>query len=144
MLTFAVIFHRSRGSCWSGITTTRFIQMWYIPSEPRLEPAVQQKQVERPDRTNHFLPLVSNANTEALPIRSPAEVYACYLETNHQADFAPREGWGVYLYVPEGGPIDLNGQTIDTLGAAMIEQERELHVSSQMDAELLLVHVQLT
>ncbi len=122
----------------------RFIQMWYIPSEPRLEPAVQQKQVERADRTNHFLPLVSNAHAEALPIRSAAEVYSCYLETDHVADFAPREGWGVYLYALQGGPVDLNGQTIDTLGAAMVEQERELQVNSQKDAELLLVHVQLT
>ncbi len=122
----------------------RFVQMWYIPSERGLEPSVRQKQVERPARTNRFLPLVSNADATALPIRSAAEVYACYLETDHKADFAPREGWGVYLYVLEGGPVNLNGQTIDTLGAAMVEQEHELQVHSQMDAELLLVHVQLT
>jgi hypothetical protein len=38
----------------------RFIQLWFIPSERRLEPAVQQKRVEREDRTNRCLLLVSN------------------------------------------------------------------------------------
>jgi redox-sensitive bicupin YhaK (pirin superfamily) len=121
----------------------RFIQMWFIPSERGLEPAVQQKRVERADRTNRFLSLVSDRDTEALPIRSQAEVYSSYLETDHDESFAPREGWGVYLYVVEGGPVDVNGQTVDTLGAAMVQEESELHVHSEMDAELLLVHVQL-
>ncbi len=47
----------------------RFIQMWFIPSKRRLEPAVQQRRVEREDRANRFLLLVSNQDAEALPIR---------------------------------------------------------------------------
>lgn len=121
----------------------RFVQMWFIPSERALEPAVQQRQVERADRTNRFLPLVSDSDTTALPIRSAAEVYSCYLETDHKLHFKPREGWGVYLYVLEGGPVDLKGQQVDILGAAMVQAEG-LQVNSEMDAELLLVHVQLT
>ena len=38
----------------------RFIQMWFIPSQRRLEPAIQQMRVAREDRANRFLLLVSN------------------------------------------------------------------------------------
>jgi quercetin 2,3-dioxygenase len=122
----------------------RFIQMWFLPTERGLEPAVQQRQVERAERKDRFLPLVSNHDAEALPIRSEAQVYACFLQANHAVKFAPREGWGVYLSLLEGGPVQLNGQTLETLGAAIVTGEKEIGVSSKLDAELLLVHVALT
>lgn len=68
-----------------------FIQMWFFPTEPRLEPVIQQKRVEREERTNWFLLLVSHQNEQALPIHSDAEVYSSYLERNHQIKFTPRE-----------------------------------------------------
>lgn len=38
----------------------RFIQMWFIPSEKDLAPSVEQKAVEKKERTNRLFPLVSN------------------------------------------------------------------------------------
>ena len=38
----------------------RFIQMWFAPLRHGLPPSVQQKQVEREERTNRLLALVSN------------------------------------------------------------------------------------
>ena len=54
------------------------------------------------------------------------------------------ENWGPYLYVLEGGPIQVNGQRLETLGAAMVTNEKHLDVSAESDAELLLAHVRLT
>jgi len=122
----------------------RFIQMWFIPSERRLEPAVQQRRVERQDRTNRFLLLVSNQDAEALPIHSEARVYSSFLQARYAIKFTPGEGWGVYLYLMEGGPVLVDGQRLETLGAAMVTDEKEIGVSSESDAELLLVHVALT
>jgi len=121
----------------------RFIQMWFIPSERRLEPALQQRRVEREERTNRFLPLVSNRDPAVLPIHSEAEVYSSFLEASHTANFAPHDGWGVYLYLLEGGAVLVNGQQLETLGAAMVTNEKALDVSAESDAELLLVHVRL-
>ncbi len=121
----------------------RFIQMWFIPSERRLEPAVQQRRVEREERTNRFLPLVSSLNPAVLPIHSEAEVYSSFLEGRHTANFAPHDGWGVYLYHLEGGAVHVNGQRLETLGAAMVKDEKGLEVRAESDAELLLVHVRL-
>jgi quercetin 2,3-dioxygenase len=122
----------------------RFIQMWFIPSQRRLEPAIQQMRVAREDRANRFLLLVSNQNEEALPIHSEGEVYSSFLQAQNAVKFAPRKGWGVYLYLLEGGPVRINERRLETLGAAMVTTEKELVVSAELDAELLLVQVQLT
>jgi redox-sensitive bicupin YhaK (pirin superfamily) len=121
----------------------RFIQMWFIPNQLNLEPEVQQKRVEREERSNRFLALVSNQDAQALPIHSDAEVYSSYLEKDHVATFAPRDQWGVYLYLLEGGPILINGQKLATLDALMATDKKELCLTAESDAELLLVHVHL-
>lgn len=41
----------------SAAEPLRFIQMWFLPSRSGLEPAVQQKQVNKAERTNRWLPL---------------------------------------------------------------------------------------
>jgi len=123
----------------------RFIQMWFFPSTRGLELAVQQKQIETEERTNRFLRLVSNLEEDStLPIQSEAEVYSSYLETEQSIQFQPLSGWGVYMYPMEGGPVLVNDQRIESLGAAKIEGEEVLQISAEADAELLLVHVQLS
>ena len=121
----------------------RFIQLWFFPHEPGLEPEVQQKPVKRKERSNRFLPLVSNQDTQALPIHSDAEVYSSYLESGQTIKFMLREGWGSYLYLLEGGPIHVNSQKLSSLDALMATDEKELCVSAESEAELLLVHVGL-
>ncbi|MFN3533042.1 MAG: pirin family protein [Candidatus Brocadia sp.] len=57
----------------------RFIQMWFFHSERGFRPSVEQKMVERAERTNRFLPLVSNEHMGALPIHSNAQVNSSFL-----------------------------------------------------------------
>jgi len=121
----------------------RFIEMWFIPSKLDLEPDLQQKRVEREERSNRFLALVSNRDTQALPIHAEAEVYSSYLQRDHTTTFAPGDRWGVYLYLLEGGPILVNGQKLAALDALMATGEKELEVTAESDAELLLVHTHL-
>jgi hypothetical protein len=122
----------------------RFIQMWFLPSEQDLEPAVEQKAVTREERLNRFLPLVSNEHEGALPIHADAQVHSCLLQTGKAVQFQIDRGWGVYLYVLEGGPAQLNGYLIPPLGAAQVQQEKTLRVEAEADAELLMVTVRLT
>jgi len=126
-----------------GDESIRFIQMWFIPSKLDLEPAVQQKRVECEERSNHFLALVSNRDARALPIHAEAEVYSSHLQRDHTTTFAPSDQWGVYLYLLEGGPILVNGQKLAALDALMATEEKELEVTAESDAELLLVHTHL-
>lgn len=121
----------------------RFIQMWFIPSEIDLVPSVEQKAVEKKDRTNKFLPLVSNEHEDALSIHSDAQVYSCFLRKGHSVAHSLEEGRGAYIYVLEGGPVEANGNRIPVLGAAQVVGAMDLRISAYADAELLLIDVSL-
>ncbi len=119
----------------------RFIQMWFYPSKHDLPPAVEQKAVEKNDRTDRFLPIVSNAEEDALHIVSDARVVSSFLHAGKTEHYDLENGRGIYLYVLEGGPITVNGTKVPTLGAAMIIEEPGIDVFADQDTELLLVDV---
>lgn len=117
----------------------RFIQMWFLPSELDREPSVEQKTVEQKDRTNTILPLVSNTAPGALRIISDAAVSSSFLVKGHEVTRRVIPGWGAYLYVLEGGPVQVNGKQAPALAAVMIVDEQEITIRAGNDAELLLV-----
>jgi redox-sensitive bicupin YhaK (pirin superfamily) len=119
----------------------RFIQMWFLPSKPGLRPSVEQKKVDKKDRTNRFLLLVSNDNRKALKIFSNAQVYSSFLQAGHTVKHEIHAKRGAYLYVLEGGAVNVSDYQIPALGAAKVTGEMELTVNAEKDAELLLVDV---
>ncbi|MHB1412571.1 MAG: pirin family protein [Thermoleophilia bacterium] len=121
----------------------RFIQMWFLPREPDLEPSLQVKKVERAERTNRLLPLVSNEHVEALPIASDALVYASYLEAGERIKCELGVGRGAYIYVLKGGPVWLHGHEIPELGAAKVIGGMDVELEAGNDAELLAIGVPL-
>ena len=121
----------------------RFIQMWFYPSRRGLEPVVEQKAIEKADRTDRFLPLVSNRDAGSLPIVSNARVYSSFLRAGNIVHHDVETGRGIYLCVLEGGPITVNSTQVPTLGAAMITEETAIAVAAGNDAELLLVDVKM-
>ena len=104
---------------------------------------MEQKKVDHADRTNRFLPLVSNKHEGALPIHSTAQVHSSFLQAGQTLDYKIKDEHGIYLYVLEGGPIKVNEHSIPTLGAAKIIEETEIRVKAEMDSELLLLDVLL-
>jgi hypothetical protein len=121
----------------------RFLQMWFLPAVRGSEPKVEQKAVEQAERTNRFLPLVSNVHPGALPILSDARVFSCFLQRGKTVDHSLEAGRGAYLYLLEGGPVQVNGHLLPALAAAKISDEAEFKVDAREEAELLLVDVQL-
>src|SRR5436309_1320118 len=121
----------------------RFIQMWYTPSAPGLEPSVEQKAVEKEERTNRFLPLVSVDDKGALPILSDATVLSSFLEKGRSLTHALEAHRGAYLHLVRGGPVHVNGKKLSAMGAARIADEDGVLVRSDADAELLLADVLL-
>ena len=119
----------------------RFIQMWFYPAKHDLEPSVEQKAVEKADRTDRFLPLVSNRDEGTLPIVSDARILSSFLRGGKTEHYDLESGRGIYIYVLEGGPITVNGIRIPTLGAAVITEEPGIDVFADQDTELLLVDV---
>jgi redox-sensitive bicupin YhaK (pirin superfamily) len=119
----------------------RFIQMWFIPSASGLPPSVEQKAVEKKERTNRLLPLVSNEHEDALSIRSDAQVYSCFLERGHSVKHSLKGDRGAYIYVLEGDVVEINGHRIPVLGAAQVKGAMDMLISADGDAELLLIDV---
>lgn len=128
----------------SPIVPVRFIQMWFLPMEIDLEPAVQRKEVEQADRTDVLLPLIGEEEPGALPIASEARVYSSFLTEGKHLTHHVAIGHGAYLYVLEGGPLRLNGEKMPALSAAkIIGGGTEAEIEAEADAELLLVVVPL-
>jgi redox-sensitive bicupin YhaK (pirin superfamily) len=122
----------------------RFIQMWFIPSKYGLKPSVEQKAVKKSDRTNCLFTLVSNNPSNALKIFSDTTVYSSFLQANRTVTHQINTKRGGYLYVLEGGPVQLKDHLVLVLGAAKIIGEMELQIIAEKDAELLLVDVLIT
>ncbi|MCL4472722.1 MAG: pirin family protein [Actinobacteria bacterium] len=121
----------------------RFIQMWFLPRETDLEPSLQQKPVERAERTSKLLALVSNQDEGALPIASDARVFSSFLGRDMAVGFELDIGRAAYLYVIEGGPVRINGHEVPALGAARIIGGQDLRIKGEAGAELLFVEVPL-
>ena len=121
----------------------RFLQMWFVPAVRGSEPKVEEKAVEQAERANRFLPLVSNVHPGALPILSDAQVFSCFLKKGESLSHALESGRGAYLYVLEGGPLQMDGHQLPALAAAKISNEAGFKVQAKADAELILVDVLL-
>lgn len=121
----------------------RFIQMWFSPLRPSLMPSVECKAVERLDRTDRLLPIVSTHHEGALDIASDARVFSSFLREGFALTHPLSGNRGSYLYVVEGGPVEANGKKVVSLGAAKVYEEEELTVKALGDAELVLVDVAL-
>jgi len=122
----------------------RFIQMWFLPAKHGLDPAVEQKAAAQQERTDRFLPLVSNTVPGALRIVSDAAVSSSFLRKDREVIHQVAENWGAYLYVLEGGPVQVHGRQVPVLASVMITDEKEFQVRADQDAELLLVEARMT
>lgn len=121
----------------------RFIQMWFQPTAQSLPPSVEQMTVETAQRTNRFLPLVSNTHPGALRIHSQGRVFSCFLQKDHAVSHQLEADWGAYLYLLEGGPIEVDNRAVYVYGSAMIKDQTEVKINAEEDSELLLVEIQL-
>lgn len=121
----------------------RFIQMWFFPLRENLEPSVEQKAVEKEERTNRLLPLVSPVHKDTLNIHSDAIVYSSFLEAGRSVIYAVEAGRGAYIYPLEGGPIEVDGKKTEALGAVMVKEKRSVEIKAAADTELIVVDVVL-
>lgn len=122
----------------------RFIQMWFYPEKKGLTPSVEQKPVERAERTDRLLPVVAPDGDGALPIHSDAKVLSSFLEKDKTVTHRLGHGRGAYVYALEGGPIRVNGKHVKSLGGAKAVNEEELKITALEDTELIVVEVAIS
>ena len=128
----------------SKTSPMRFIQMWFHPSVHGLEPSVQQRSIEKDERTDRLLPLVSTRHHDALFMHADAEVYSCFLRGKSTVEHHIKKGRGGYLYVLEGEGLEVNGHMVPELGAIKAPGALTITITGLGDSELLLIDVLLT
>src|SRR3990170_6495659 len=105
----------------------RFIQMWFYPEKKGLTPSVEQRPVEKAERTDKLLAVVAPEGNGALPIHADAKVLSCFLEKDKAVGHRLAPGRGAYVYVLEGGPIKVNGNRVKLFGAAKAVGEEDVN-----------------
>ncbi|GAB6992433.1 pirin family protein [Paenibacillus pini] len=128
----------------------RFLQMWFLPSEPGLEPTWKSSVYSKADRTNKLVPVVSGRSHQeggALSIQQDVDIYLPILETGHEFVFPQQEHRRTYLFLISGHlEIGCNDGTfqLEPGDAARIHNSCDLHIkgtSSEGQAEFVLVDI---
>jgi hypothetical protein len=133
-------FHSEQNA--SETEPMRFIQMWIVPTEPGLEPGVEQKVFTEEDRTDTLLKVISGDDSEAVLVHQDAHVFISRLSPGVEVSHQPGPGRGMYLYVIEGD-ADVVGQRMTTGDAAEISDESTVAIRADDTTELIAVDVSL-
>ncbi|MWV47311.1 pirin family protein [Paenibacillus sp. HJL G12] len=131
----------------------RFMQMWFLPTEPGLTPSWKSHSFSREERMNKLEPIVTGrmnnqGSEELLEIQSDITLYIPILETGQEIVFEQKDERRTYLFLITGNlEIDCNDGTfqLEPGDAARIRNNCELlHIkgtSSEGDAEFVLVDI---
>lgn len=119
-----------------------FLQIWIMPREKGLEPSVQHRAVQKQERLNCFLTLVSDKDPKALPIAQDAKFAVAALETGRNVSYQLDDGYGAYLYVISG-EVTVGGKSLSSGDTAKVTDEGSVDVKAEQNSELALVVVRV-
>jgi redox-sensitive bicupin YhaK (pirin superfamily) len=135
-------FHSERNH--SKTKPMQFIQMWIIPSEGGLKPAVEQRQYTEADRHNRLLQILQPKGEEGtgVTVHQDVSMYVSRLDAGVAVEHIFEEGRSGYFYLIEGA-IELNGEGLATGDAVKILGGGLLRVRAQGTSELILIDTPL-
>lgn len=134
----------------SSTEPVRFLQMWFLPSVPNLEPKWNYKSLPKETLTHQWDPVVVGQNavqTEypSLRIHQDVSIYIPVLETGQEFVFPQKEDRRAYLFLISGHlEIQCEDGTfhLEPGDAARIHKACDLHIkgsSSEGKSEFVLV-----
>jgi len=120
--------------------TTRIFQIWIIPDRERKAPSWGTRPFPKGERSGQFVTLASGseADTDALPIRTDARVLGATVKAGETVEYTVGKGRHVYM-VPATGTVEVNGVQLNARDGAAIRNEDVLRITASNDAELVLV-----
>ena len=117
----------------------RLFQIWIMPRERNVEPAWDQRQFPKSDRSGAFNVLVSGYGEDgALSINADARVLGATVAAGGTAHYELAEGRYAYL-VPATGRIRIDGTEYETRDGVAISGGGVLAIEAIEDAELVMV-----
>ena len=128
--------------------TTRIFQIWIMPDRSGEAPRWGAKSFPKANASDgaegRFTLLASgrdqDADTDALRLNADGAVLATTLAKGQTATLPLGTGRGLYL-VPARGRVIVNGIPVGQRDGAAIQDEAELRITAEEDAELVLVEV---
>jgi hypothetical protein len=120
----------------------RFIQMWILPAERGLEPAVEQKVFTEQDRTDRLLEAIGGDDGHSVLVHQDAHVFVSKLNPGIEVRHELGPGRGMYVYVIDGD-ADVLGEHMATGDAARLWDEPEVPIRASATTELIVVDVVL-
>lgn len=138
-------------SAGTGVTHSEFnhstradlhlLQIWILPDRAGHPPRYLERHFPEAERRNRLRLIAADEAAAragaALPIRQDAHVFATLLDAGQEVRHELASGRGAWLQVARGH-VRLGGQSFAAGDGAAIEDESELVLRAEQDAELLL------
>ncbi len=117
---------------------THFLQIWIEPHVTGIEPGYEQKTFNASEKRGLLRLVASNVGGEgSVTIHADASIYAGLIDGGEAATLALNPARKAYVHLVRG-ELQVNGQTLTTGDAALLEGEKRLTLSAGKDAEVLL------
>ena len=137
-----------RMSAGSGVThsefnhakdqTTHFLQIWIEPNVMEIEPSYEQKTIPLSDKQGKLRLVASPDGAEgSVKIFADAKIYAGLFDGQQLAQLQLDPKRKAYVHLIQGS-LDINGQTLRSGDALLIEAESQLVISNGKSAEVLV------
>lgn len=118
--------------------TTHFLQIWLLPSSQNLEPGYEQKHFSNAEKTNALRLVASPDGAQgSVQLNANARIYASLLDGTESVAMDWSAGRKGYVFVVSGA-VSMNGQTLTSGDAALLENESSLRLESSGPAEVLV------
>jgi quercetin 2,3-dioxygenase len=137
------IYHSEQNS--NKEETVKFLQIWIFPNKKNVTPRYDQVTLNVADRYNKLQKVLSpNAGDAGVWIYQDAWFYMGNLDKGVAVKYDLRkEGNGVYAFVLKGD-VTINGQQLNTRDGFGISDVKELNITADSDAEILLIEVPMS
>ena len=127
----------------SNADTVRFFQIWVFPNKKNVEPRYDQQNFSDADKHNKLATVVSPIGTSdgGVQIHQDAWFSLGNLDKDFTTTYRTREEKnGVYAFVIEGD-VNINGEVLNRRDGMGITGTRELQITADSPAEILLMEV---
>jgi redox-sensitive bicupin YhaK (pirin superfamily) len=114
------------------------LQIWIIPATKGIEPNYEQYALPKPDEKNPLQLIASpQGGVNVIKYYQDAELYRGLLKKGASTKYVIRRGRGLWLQMIKG-QLEAAGHVLKAGDAVAVENENELLLTSQQDAEFLL------
>ena len=118
--------------------TTHLLQIWIEPNVLEIEPSYEQKTIPLSDKQGKLRLVASPDSADgSVKISADAKVYAGLFDGLQSAQLRLDPKRKAYVHLIQGS-LDINGQTLESGDALLIEAENQLTISNGKSAEVLV------